>query len=399
MTLAFWFLVAVICYTYAGYPVVVAIAARILGRRVEKRVTFPALSVVIAAYNESEAIEGRISNLLASEYPADKLEIVVASDGSGDDTVARARAMGSRNVRVLDLPRCGKAAALTAGALNATGDVLVFTDANTWFRPNALAMLALSFGDPEVGGVAGHTGYVLDERAEATDKGEDLYWRYDTWLKEKETLTGSVVSAHGGMYAVRAELFRPVEDPAVTDDFAISTAVVDQGRRLVFEPRALGYEKTMSEGGTEFRRRVRLMTRGVRSVLLRRRLLNPFRHGFYSAALFSRKVLRRLIPLAFVPLVALTVALAGRAPFYAGLAAAETLFIALAGTGWLLRRTRMAGTPAVYVPLFFCMANLASVLALWNVARGRRIERWTPQRHGVKSAAGSTLAVGDSRIG
>jgi hypothetical protein len=154
-------------------------------------------------------------------------------------------------VQVLDLPRRGKAAALADGAYHATGEILVFTDANTMFEPNALAMLARNFADPDVGGVAGRTQYVVAAEAESAGRGEDLYWRYDTWLKSLETKTGSVVSAHGGMYAIRRALFRPVEDPAVTDDFAISTAIVAQGKRLVFEPAAVGRERTMATLATD----------------------------------------------------------------------------------------------------------------------------------------------------
>lgn len=396
MTIVFWASIALIAYGYAGYPLTVAIAGHLLGRRVRKAPLTPSLSVVVAAYNEGEGIVARLRNLLSSDYPADRLEVVVASDGSTDWTVEAASTVDPERVRVLDLPRCGKAAALAGGARRAGGEILVFTDANTVFRPDALRMLARNFADPDVGGVAGRTGYVLDDDAESAGRGEALYWRYDTWMKELETLTGSVVSAHGGMYAVRRDLFRAVEDPAVTDDFAISTAVVAQGWRLVFEPRAVGHEKTMQESGSEFRRRVRLMTRGLRGVVLRRSLLNPFRHGFYSVAFASRKVLRRLLPLTFLPLLVSSWVLAPADVAYAGVAAAQLLFLTLAAAGWTLRRTALGKAPLLYVPFFFCLANAASVLALWNLARGTRIERWTPHRHasGHHEPVGSAPAPG-----
>lgn len=381
MTATFWALVLAVAYTYAGYPLVVALVARLLDRRVRKGAWIPSMSVVIAAYDEEDAIRDRILNLLSASYPSHKLEIIVASDGSTDGTVREASSLGIDRVRVLDLPRGGKAAALAEGARRARGEILVFTDANTVFRPDALLLLAINFDDPEVGGVAGRTQYRLGRDVVASGKGESLYWRYDTWLKERESLTGSVVSAHGGMYAIRRELFRPVEDPAVTDDFAISTAVVAQGRRLVFEPRAVGFEEPMDESGSEFRRRVRLMTRGIRGVSLRRELLDPFRFGFYSVALLSRKVLRRLVPLALPVLLVLSWLLASTGPFYAAVAWAMTGVGVLASAGWALR-TRSAGRhPFLYVPFFFVLANVAAIAALVNVARGARIERWTPQRH------------------
>lgn len=387
MTIVFWSLVAVVAYGYFGYPVTAAMAGSLLHRKVRKRPVTPALSVVVAAYDEADHIEARLQNIFASRYPPDRIEVVVASDGSTDDTVALASSVDPSRVRVLDLPRRGKAAALAAAVGQATGEILVFTDANTTFHRDALAMMARNFADPDVGGVAGRTDYVVTADAHSSGRGEDLYWRYDTWLKHLETRTGSVVSAHGGMYAIRRELFRPVEDPAVTDDFAISTAVVAQGKRLVFEPEALAQEETMARSGPEFRRRVRLMTRGLSGVLLRRELLNPFRHGFYAIALVSRKVLRRVLPLTFPPLFALSLALATTSTFYLVIATLQVGFFSLAALGWAMRGSRLGKSPVFYVPFFFCLANLASAAALWNLVQGTRIERWTPQRHATARGA------------
>ncbi|HET9948912.1 MAG TPA: glycosyltransferase family 2 protein [Longimicrobiales bacterium] len=395
MELLFWSVIGLALYVYLGYPLVAWVAGRVLGREVRRAPIQPRVSVVIAAYDEEDGIEARVRNVLASDYPPGQLEVVIASDGSSDATVERARAVADERVRVLDLPRRGKAAALAEGARHATGEILVFSDANTEFHERALAELVAPFADEEVGGVAARTEYVLDERTDSAGRGEDLYWRYDTWLKAAETRTGSVVSAHGGMYAIRRELFRPVEDPSVTDDFAISTAVVDQGKRLVFEPRAVAYERTMPEGGLEFRRRVRLMTRGLRSVLLRRRLLDPRRHGFYAVALASRKVLRRLVPLGLPVLLVTSLALAPTSRLYAAVAAAQLAALFLAALGWAARRTALGRSPALYAPLYFVLANAAAVLALWNVARGERIEHWTPQRHG---AGTEEVAVGRAPV-
>ena len=386
MTAVFWAVIALGLFAYVGYPVLTALVGALLDREVHRQPTFPTMSVVIAAYDEAEVIEAKIRNVLDSSYPPDRLEIVIASDGSTDATVERARSVASPQVKVLDLPRRGKASALAEGARQATGEVLVFSDANAELGRGTLAMIAFNFGDPDVGGVAGNTSYVVADDTESTDRGEDLYWRYDSWLKHMETRTGSTVSAHGGLYAVRRELFRPVEDPAVTDDFAISTAVVEQGKRLVFEPRAVAYERPMGRGDAEFRRRVRLMTRGIRSVLLRRSLLDPSRHGYYSVALASRKLLRRVLPLGFPLLLGSSVALAGTGVLYAAVASVQLVLLALAGLGWVLRSTAVGRSPVLYVPLFFILANLASVVALWNVARGSRIERWTPQRHATATS-------------
>lgn len=390
MITLFWVALGLLVYGYAGFPVLVAVVGRLLGRGVRKDPITPSVSVIVAAHNEAEGIADRLRNVLSSDYPTESLQVIVASDGSTDETARIAWAFDRERVVVLDLPRMGKAAALAAAVVHARGEILVFTDANTVFRSDAVAALVRNFADPEVGGVAGHTGYALRAEGESAGRGEDLYWRYDTWIKSLESRAGSVVSAHGGMYAVRRELFRPVEDPAVTDDFAISTGVVVQGRRLVFEAEAIGHELTMSRSAVEFHRRVRLMTRGLHGVLLRRQLLNPLRYGFYSVALFSHKVLRRLLPLVSAALLVSSVALTltGGGALYGLAAAALAVFLALAVTGWLLRGSPLGRHPALYAPFFYCLANLAAVLALWNVLRGNRIERWTPHRH-VEPAQGA----------
>lgn len=376
-----WLSAALLAYAYGGFAVVIAAAGWLRRRHVRREPITPSVSLVIAAYNEEACIADRIDNALAMDYPADRLQIVVASDGSTDGTDRIVERYVGRNVVLVRRPRAGKIHALNAAVPAATGEILVFSDANTMCEPGALRALVRNFADPEVGGVAGWTRYAIEARSESSARGEDLYWNYDTWLKQLETQSGSVVSAHGGLYAIRRQLYPSVSDSAVTDDFAISTAVIEQGYRLVFEREALATEFAVPEAGREFRRRVRLMTRGLRGVLLRRRLLNPFRFGFYSVVLFSHKVVRRLAPIALVAIAISSAVLAPASPFYAALFAAQVLFYALAVAGFVLRRQRLGRHKAIYMPFFYCMANLASALALIELARGTRIELWQPQRH------------------
>lgn len=208
-----------------------------------------------------------------------------------------------------------------------------------------------------------------------------MYWEYDTWLKQLESMTGSVVSAHGGLYAIRRELFQVPDDTAVTDDFIISTSVVAHGRRLVFEPAARAWELPVPTAQREFARRIRLMTRGMRGVWLRRSLLNPMRHGLYAAVLLTHKVVRRLL---FIPLVAILVAtvyLARHSIPFALLAAGQAAFYGLAALGFAMRSTGAGRLRPLYVPFFYCMANAASAVAFVRFIRGERIVSWQPQRH------------------
>lgn len=379
----FWLAAAFLAYIYVGFAALVAVVGAVRRRVVAAAPITPPLSLIIAAYNEEETIAERLDNALALDYPRDRLEIIVASDGSTDRTDAIAGAYGGRGVTLLSLPRQGKIHALAAAVGHATGEVLVFSDANTMCHPGALRAMARNFADPAVGGVAGHTTYELPGRGESSSRGENLYWNYDTWLKMLESRTGSVVSAHGGLYAIRRSLYRPSPDPAVTDDFAISTCPIVQGYRLVFEPAAMATEVAVAEAPREFRRRVRLMTRGLRGVLMRRRLLNPFRYGFYAVTLFSHKLARRLAPIALVLLAISSAALWQHGAFYRVAAIGQALFYGTAAAGFLLRGAAVGALKIAYVPFYFCLANAACAVALVQVARGTRIERWQPQRHAV----------------
>jgi cellulose synthase/poly-beta-1,6-N-acetylglucosamine synthase-like glycosyltransferase len=380
---AFWISVACLLYVYAGFPLLVALVGWLRRREVRVAPVTPGVTLIIAAYNEEAVIGERLENALALDYPPERLQILVAADGCSDRTEAIARRYADRGVDVLSLPRQGKIRALNEAATRATGEILVFSDANIMCHPRALRALVRNFADPDVGGVAGHTGYRLEAGSESSSEGERLYWDYDTWLKRLESATGSIVSAHGGLYAVRRRLFQPIADSAVTDDFAISTAVVEQGYRLVFEPDARASEYAVPQAQREFRRRVRLMTRGLRGVVLRRSLLNPARFGFYAIVLFSHKVLRRLVPIPLIVIAATSASLASTHPFYLVAAAGQAAFYTLAAAGFVLRRAASGRLKLVYVPFYYCMANAACGVALVQLLRGRRIELWQPQRHGL----------------
>jgi glycosyltransferase involved in cell wall biosynthesis len=370
---------ALVGYTYLAFPVLVLLRARLRPRPHRSAPVTPSVSIVIAARNEAASIAAKIENLRALDYPPDRLQVVIACDGCDDGTDAIARASGDDRVRVLSLQRVGKADALNAAVREATGDVLVFSDANSQYAPDAVRELVAPFADPEVGGVAGDQRYLSGGGEAAVAGGERKYWDLDRMLKTAESLGGNVISATGAIYAVRRELFVPVPS-GVTDDFATSTAVIAQGRRLVFAPDAVALEPVGRSGEIEFERKVRVMTRGLNAVIARRELLDPRRHGFYSLQLVSHKVLRRLMA---VPLLALGLSatvLARRSAAFRALAAVQGIVYALGMVGLVLgdrapRRTRLLGLPA-----YFCLVNAASLRAVWNVARRREIDRWEPRR-------------------
>ncbi|MFN8494892.1 MAG: glycosyltransferase family 2 protein [Caldilineaceae bacterium] len=375
----FWLAMAFIVYTYVLFPVIVFVRGLFWRRPYKSAEITPRVSLIIAAYNEADGIGKKLENVLALDYPREQLEVLIASDGSNDGTDDIVRGYADRGIRLLSLPRQGKAAALNAAVAASTGEILVFSDANSMYAPDAIRALARPFADPEVGGVAGNQVYLKKRSASVTGAGESSYWNFDRKLKQSQSKAGNAISATGAIYAIRRSLFGTV--PAgVTDDFTTSTGVIVQGYRLVFAPDAIAYEPVAGSGGMEFNRKVRVITRGLRAVLLRRELMNPFKYGFYALQLFSHKVLRRLVvfPLLLLLLVSPLLWTAGW--FYQFLTVAQLAFYACAAVGLWLGHTRLGRLKLFTIPFFFCMVNYASLLATLNIVRGRRIERWEPQR-------------------
>jgi glycosyltransferase involved in cell wall biosynthesis len=370
---------------YLGYPTLLAAWAAIAPKPVHRSPVTPALSIVIAARNEAEHIGARIDNLAALDYPADCLSVVVASDGSEDATVAIARERAARTpdraIEVLDLGRVGKADALNEAVARVTADIVVFSDANTAFAPDAIRRIVAPFADPAVGGVAGNQVYLPRGSAIADSHGERGYWDIDRVLKRAESAAGSTISATGAIYALRRALVPPVI-AGVTDDFYVSTAVVAAGRRLVFAPDAIAYEPPAAGARLEYGRKARIMTRGLRGVAARRSLLDPRRHGFYSFQLLWHKLLRRLMvfPLGVIAVTSLALVRAG--PLYALATAGQVAGYMLAAAGLLAPRSRLGRSRPAALAAFFVMVNAASLEAVWNLLSNRRIDRWEPRRDG-----------------
>lgn len=366
-------------YIYFGYPALIFLVSR-LRPRPFRRGGEPTVTVLIPVYNEEGVIADKIANTLALDYPPDRLEILVVSDGSTDATE---EIVQRYKVRLLSLPRSGKAFALNEGARAARGEILVLTDANTLLEPGSLRPLVDPFADPEVGGVCGNKKQRPPAGADATAEGENLYWRWDKWQKALESRAGSIFAADGTLYAVRKELYVPIADPAQADDIAISARIVLQGRRLLYEPRAVAWEEAPAEGRDEFRRKVRVTNHSVRALWNLGRGL--WTSGFYSVELLSHKFFRHLVPFFLIPLfLSNAVLAAGGSPVFRILFAGQVLFYGLALAGFALRGTRPGKAKPFTVPYYFCLVNAAAFLGVLSILRGRRLRAWTP-RSGLSS--------------
>lgn len=365
-------------YVYVGYPLLLLILARLRPRPVRRKPVRPRMSVIVPAFDEGEVIEGKIRNTLDNGYPRNLLEVIIASDGSRDATVPIAEGFDDARVRVLDLPRGGKAVALNAAAHEASGEVLVFTDADVVLAPGALGYVAENFADPDVGGVAGRK-VPGPCTASHVARGEDLYARFDEWQRGLEGTFGSVVASQGALHALRRELYEPVADPTGADDMAISMRVVLRGRRLVYDPRAVVQVEAPEDGATELQRKVRIANQVMRSLFSLGTSLWTSR--FYSVQLLSHKLLRYLVPVFLLLLLVSNIwlSLTAPSPAWDVLLFAQGTFYAAAVFGAAAHKSAAGRSRLFTIPYYFCLVNTAALLALLSVLRGKRAAGWSPR--------------------
>ena len=375
LEVAFWASAALIVYTHAGYPLVLWLLARLRRSGGEPRAAPepPRVSLVIAAYDEEDVIAGKVANALELDYPRERLELIVASDGSADATVERARAAGAD--LVLDLPRGGKVRAQDRAVERARGEVLAFSDANSSWAPDALRHLVAPFADPRVGYVCGQVRFVGGETNQ-----EGAYWRYEMAVRALESRLAGVTAGNGAIYATRRAAYLVV-DPRMGHDLSLPFNVVKRGWRALYEPAARAEEKMVPTVEGEFRRKRRMMSH-TWAIVLRGGLLSP--RGYrplYALEIASHRLLRYLSP--FLHLVALgaNAALLGRRRVYAVTLAAQLGVLAAAAVAPALppgRATHPARLARYYV---LVTASLAAGLwdwlrtgtpAVWEKAEGTR---------------------------
>jgi cellulose synthase/poly-beta-1,6-N-acetylglucosamine synthase-like glycosyltransferase len=377
----FWVAAFFIAYTYIGFPLGIVLRGLLWSSpyKHEEPTNPPTVSIVISAYNEAKTIAAKLDNILSIEYPQDRLDIVIASDGSTDGTDNLIKQYKEQGVRLLSLPRVGKAAALNAAVNASSGEILIFSDANSMYRADAIQQLVRPFADPKVGGVAGNQVYKTRVSGSSSTDGERAYWNFDRMLKQYQSKSGNTLAATGAIYAIRRSLFWPIPD-GVSDDLFTSTGIIAQGYRLVFALQAIAYEPVAATNQVEFGRKVRVIIRSWRAFMFRKELLNPLRYKFYAVQLFSHKILRYLV---FLPLLVLFLV----SPFlwksgllYQMATMGQVAFYGCALSGWLLNGTRFGRKKLFTIPFYFCMVNTASLVAILNVLRGRQIKHWEPQR-------------------
>ena len=382
--IVFWASVAVLFYTYLGYPIVLFVLAsvkqtardlRFIFNRGERRTPgtpeMPGVTLVIPAYNEAEVIGAKLDNSLALDYPQEKLEIVVASDGSTDATNQIVEMYAGRGVKLINYTeRGGKVAAINRTVPQASNEIVVLSDANTMYEPDALRNLVRHFSSPEVGVAVGE---LVFESPSREHKGEGYYWRYEVMLKFMENKLGAILGANGGLYAIRRELFEPVPDTTIVDDFVIPLKIAERGYRQVYTPDARGREETASDVQAELVRRKRIAAGNFQSILMLWRLLNPLR-GYIAFTFVSHKILRWTAPFFMATALLSNLVLVAVWPLYSVLLIAQAVFY---GSAWLGAKTSMPVLRKLTaMPYYFVSMNMAMAEGFFNFVTSRQKVTW-----------------------
>ncbi len=373
----FWVSVLLVIYPYLGYPLLALVGGLIWPHRIHRQSRQFSVTILIPAYNEAECIAKTIQNKLDQDYPKDKLQVIVISDGSTDGTDDIARGFATQGVELISRnAREGKAAALNEAVKHAHGDIIIFSDANSLFEREAVRLMVENFADRDIGYVTGKLHLVI-EGTTLSGSGGDAYIRYENLVRTLETRLGSIIGVNGGVDAIRKDLYTDIPSALITD-FVLPLHVIARRYRVVYDPRVVSQEVANKQLGSEFRMRVRVALRALRGLIYMRQLLNPIRYPMAAFCLISHKLLRYLTFI-FLP-IALTVnlKLAFTVPIYQWVLTAHLIAYALAFLGLC------AGLPRVLrkvtaIPSYFLLSNVAFSLAMLKFLRGETMATWRPR--------------------
>ncbi|MDX2045127.1 MAG: glycosyltransferase family 2 protein [Acidobacteriota bacterium] len=389
--IVFGVFVILILYTFLGYPLAVFWLSRLFPRPIRKDDFSPSISIIIAAYNEERDLKAKLDNMLSLDYPKEKLEIVVASDCSSDDTDEIVRSYADRGVILhRQEVRQGKTRAQQQAVKISTGEILVFSDATTIFELDALKKIVRSFADPEVGCVAGQLVYV-DRTSTAVGKGCRSYWGYEKFLKACESRLGSLIGVSGCLYAVRRICQARLANQLI-DDFVIATEIHLQGLRTVYEPEAISTEDTNNKGQDELRMRVRVISQTLRALNRYREIFSLTKHGMFAFQMFSHKVLRYVVPVFLIGALISNWFLLEQSPYYKYAFLAQAVFYFSTVVGWGAERMKVKIGPLA-IPYYFLLVNVASVAGFLRFIGGGTQVVWEPIRESrISTVATDSLA-------
>ena len=375
----FWLALLILFTVYFGYPLGLALAAAVFGKRtavISKTDFYPEVALVISVYNEEQVLEEKIKNSLAQDYPQDKYKVIVVSDGSSDGTDRIVSEFDNQRLRLFRVAeRKGKTHGLNLVMAELEEEIVVFSDANSLFKADAIKNLVRPFADEVVGGVCGELKYRVDRGSGALSEG--LYWRYETWIKRSEGKLSKVIVFNGSIYAMRRKLHQPMNVEAA-NDFQHPVQILLQGYQNRYEANAVAYEERKENDRAEFGRHVRITLRGWKGLSSYLDIINPFKVGFTGFHFFLRKPLRWLSPFLLLILMVTNILLL-TSQYYQVLFALQVLLYLLALPGYLFNRK---GIKTILNPVYyFCLTNYALLVAFIYFILNQSSATWTPTSH------------------
>lgn len=372
--------VGIVAYTYAAYPLFVAFLGTfrpMAWRRDESYV--PRVTLLISAYNEEAVIDEKLRNSLALDYPREQLQIVVASE-STDGTNRIVRGFADRGIQLREFAeRRGKSATIGRVMPDVTTEIVVFSDANALYKPDALRKLTRNFADARVGAVIGHLQY-RDPAATVGGRGETLYWQYDHWLRYHASRTMSIIPGiTGGMFAIRRALYFPLQEER-GDDYELCTGIATRGHAVVFEPDAVAEEQASETTRQQFRRKIRLVRWNTASSLMLIRDALRFRRPFVAFQVLSHRLLRYTVPIWLLCALVASLALAPSSAFFSAVAALQVAFYFVGAAGWAAEASHLTLPKICLIPSYFVMVNMAAMCALVAGLTRGQVTVWQKQR-------------------
>ncbi len=379
----FWILVIIILYSYIGYPVFLYILA--LFKKAPSENThknLPDVTLFIAAYNEKQVIDEKVKNCREINYPKDKLHILWVTDGSDDGSENYLKQF--EDMHVMHKPeREGKTGAINRGMTSVNTEITVFTDANTMINSEAIQKIVQKFNDKQTGCVAGEKRIFKNKQEKAVGAGEGIYWRYESFIKYYESIVNSVIGAVGELFAIRTDLFTPLEKDTLIDDFMISMRIAMKGKKIDYAPSAYAYEYASATIKEEMKRKIRIASGGFQAIYRLKHLFNPLKYKLLSVQFISHKFLRwAIIPFA-LPLVLISNALLINSffnpGFYEMLFLLQLFFYLLVIAGCIFQ-TKNSKIQFLFAPYYMIVMNYSAILGLFRYLSKSQSVNWEKAR-------------------
>lgn len=378
----FWISIILIFYAYIGYPLTILVLSIFIKNKNIKNDIKPSVTILITAFNEEQDIEDKLHNCFNLDYPKEKLEIVVASDGSTDrtDVIVKQYEENEHGISVVlhrVEGRLGKTAAQNSAVKICKGEIIIFSDAASMYDKNVVRALVRNYADIEVGAVSGRYNYIK-EGATFTGLATDLFWRFENFIKGRQNQIKTITGCCGCIYSLRKELYTDLP-PEIISDLVEPLTILKKGYRIVFEKDALALEETAGDTKDEFKMRIRVIVRGMNGMLFMKDLFNPKEYPFVAFQLISHKLLRWMVPIFAIFAFISNAFIAAESFFYSFIFILQISLYGLAVAGLIYDKNEKLHKLS-YLPLYFCTVNLAALISMYKVVRGENIVIWKTKR-------------------